>query len=131
MPDTKLKVPDTKQEVPDTKQEVPDTKQEVPDTEQAVPDTEQAVPDTEQVVPDTKETVPDTEQAVPEESKEQKALILSYIKDNENITAKIAATILNVKPRRARTILRDMQIEGIIKRVGAARSIKYVLQTEK
>ena len=92
---------------------------------------EQAVPDTEQVVPDTKQTVPDTEQTVLEESKEQKALILSYIKHNEIITAKIAATILNVKPRRARTILRDMQIEGIIKRVGAARSIKYVLQTEK
>ncbi|WP_304158477.1 RNA-binding domain-containing protein [Phascolarctobacterium succinatutens] len=110
---------------------VPDTKQAVPDTEQAVPDTEQVVPDTEQAVPDTEQVVPDTEQAVPEESKEQKALILSYIKDNENITAKIAATILNVKPRRARTILRDMQIEGIIKRVGAARSIKYVLQTEK
>ena len=110
---------------------VPDTKETVPDTEQAVPDTEQAVPDTEQAVPDTEQAVPDTERTVPEESKEQKALILSYIKDNENITAKIAATILNVKPRRARTILRDMQIDGIIKRVGAARSIKYVLQTEK
>ena len=110
---------------------VPDTKETVPDTEQAVPDTEQAVPDTEQTVPDTEQAVPDTERTVPEESKEQKALILSYIKDNENITAKIAATILNVKPRRARTILRDMQIDGIIKRVGAARSIKYVLQTEK
>ena len=126
-----LTVPDTEQTVPDTKQAVPDTKQAVPDTKQAVPDTKQAVPDTEQTVPDTKQAVPDTKQAVPEESKEQKALILSYIKDNENITAKIAATILNVKPRRARTILRDMQIEGIIKRVGAARSIKYVLQTEK
>ena len=110
---------------------VPDTEQAVPDTKQAVPDTKQAVPDTEQAVPDTEQAVPDTERTVPEESKEQKALILSYIKDNENITAKIAATILNVKPRRARTILRDMQIEGIIKRVGAARSIKYVLQTEK
>ena len=110
---------------------VPDTKETVPDTEQAVPDTEQTVPDTEQAVPDTEQAVPDTEQTVPEESKEQKALILSYIKHNEIITAKIAATILNVKPRRARTILRDMQIEGIIKRVGAARSIKYVLQTEK
>lgn len=117
--------------VPDTKQAVPDTKQAVPDTEQEVPDTERTVPDTEQAVPDTEQAVPDTERTVPEESKEQKALILSYIKDNENITAKIAATILNVKPRRARTILRDMQIEGIIKRVGAARSIKYVLQTEK
>ena len=126
-----LTVPDTKETVPDTEQAVPDTEQEVPDTEQAVPDTEQAVPDTEQTVPDTEQAVPDTERTVPEESKEQKALILSYIKDNENITAKIAATILNVKPRRARTILRDMQIEGIIKRVGAARSIKYVLQTEK
>ena len=131
VPDTKNIVPDTEQAVPDTKETVPDTKQAVPDTKQAVPDTEQAVPDTEQAVPDTEQAVPDTEQAVPEESKEQKALILSYIKDNENITAKIAATILNVKPRRARTILRDMQIEGIIKRVGAARSIKYVLQTEK
>ena len=117
--------------VPDTKETVPDTEQAVPDTEQTVPDTEQAVPDTEQAVPDTEQAVPDTEQTVPEESKEQKALILSYIKHNEIITAKIAATILNVKPRRARTILRDMQIEGIIKRVGAARSIKYVLQTEK
>ena len=117
--------------VPDTKQAVPDTERTVLDTEQAVPDTEQAVPDTEQAVPDTERTVPDTEQTVPEESKKQKALILSYIKHNEIITAKIAATILNVKPRRARTILRDMQIEGIIKRVGAARSIKYVLQTEK
>ena len=110
---------------------VPDTKETVPDTEQAVPDTERTVPDIEQAVPDTEQTVPDTEQTVPEESKEQKALILSYIKHNDIITAKIAATILNVKPRRARTILRDMQIEGIIKRVGAARSIKYVLQTEK
>ena len=126
-----LTVPDTKETVPDTEQAVPDTEQAVPDTEQAVPDTEQAVPDTEQTVPDTEQAVADTERTVPEESKEQKALILSYIKDNENITAKIAATILNVKPRRARTILRDMQIEGIIKRVGAARSIKYVLQTEK
>ena len=126
-----LIVPDTKETVPDTEQAVPDTEQAVPDTEQTVPDTEQAVPDTEQTVPDTEQAVPDTERTVPEESKEQKALILSYIKDNENITAKIAATILNVKPRRARTILRDMQIDGIIKRVGAARSIKYVLQTEK
>ena len=131
VPDTKQAVPDTKQAVPDTEQTVPDTKQAVPDTKQAVPDTEQTLPDTKQAVPDTEQAVPDTKQAVPEESKEQKALILSYIKDNENITAKIAATILNVKPRRARTILRDMQIEGIIKRVGAARSIKYVLQTEK
>ena len=131
VPDTEQAVPDTERTVPDIEQAVPDTEQAVPDTEQAVPDTKQAVPDTEQAVPDTERTVPDTEQAVPEESKEQKALILSYIKDNENITAKIAATILNVKPRRARTILRDMQIEGIIKRVGAARSIKYVLQTEK
>ena len=110
---------------------VPDTEQAVPDTKQTVPDTEQAVPDTKETVPDTEQAVPDTEQTVPEESKKQKALILSYIKHNEIITAKIAATILNVKPRRARTILRDMQIEGIIKRVGAARSIKYVLQTEK
>ena len=131
VPDTEQVVPDTKETVPDTKEIVPDTKEIVPDTEQAVPDTEQAVPDTEQAVPDTEQTVPDTEQTVPEESKEQKALILSYIKHNEIITAKIAATILNVKPRRARTILHDMQIEGIIKRVGAARSIKYVLQTEK
>ena len=131
VPDTEQTVPDTEQAVPDTEQAVPDTEQAVPDTEQAVPDTEQTVPDTEQTVPDTEQAVPDTERTVPEESKEQKALILSYIKDNENITAKIAATILNVKPRRARTILRDMQIEGIIKRVGAARSIKYVLQTEK
>ena len=126
-----LTVPDTKETVPDTEQAVPDTEQAVPDTEQTVPDIEQAVPDTEQAVPDTEQAVPDTEQTVPEESKEQKALILSYIKHNDIITAKIAATILNVKPRRARTILRDMQIEGIIKRVGAARSIKYVLQTEK
>ena len=131
VPDTKETVPDTEQAVPDTEQAVPDTEQTVPDTEQAVPDTEQTVPDTEQAVPNTEQAVPDTERTVPEESKEQKALILSYIKDNENITAKIAATILNVKPRRARTILRDMQIDGIIKRVGAARSIKYVLQTEK
>ena len=131
VPDTKDIVPDTKDIVPDTKNIVPDTEQAVPDTKETVPDTKQAVPDTKQAVPDTEQAVPDTEQAVPEESKEQKALILSYIKDNENITAKIAATILNVKPRRARTILRDMQIEGIIKRVGAARSIKYVLQTEK
>ena len=131
VPDTKETVPDTEQAVPDTEQAVPDTEQAVPDTEQAVPDTEQTVPDTEQTVPDTEQAVPDTEQTVPEESKEQKALILSYIKHNDIITAKIAATILNVKPRRARTILRDMQIEGIIKRVGAARSIKYVLQTEK
>jgi ATP-dependent DNA helicase RecG len=126
-----LTVPDTEQAVPDTEQAVPDTEQAVPDTKETVPDTEQAVPDTKETVPDTEQAVPDTEQTVPEESKKQKALILSYIKHNEIITAKIAATILNVKPRRARTILRDMQIEGIIKRVGAARSIKYVLQTEK
>ena len=131
VPDTEQTVPDTEQTVPDTEQAVPDTERTVPDIEQAVPDIEQAVPDTEQAVPDTEQAVPYTEQTVPEESKEQKALILSYIKHNDIITAKIAATILNVKPRRARTILRDMQIEGIIKRVGAARSIKYVLQTEK
>ena len=131
VPDTEQAVPDTEQAVPDTEQTVPDTEQAVPDTERTVPDIEQAVPDTEQAVPDTEQAVPDTEQTVPEESKEQKALILSYIKHNDIITAKIAATILNVKPRRARTILRDMQIEGIIKRVGAARSIKYVLQIEK
>ena len=131
VPDTEQAVPDTERTVPDIEQAVPDTEQAVPDTEQTVPDTEQAVPDTERTVPDIEQAVPDTEQTVPEESKEQKALILSYIKHNDIITAKIAATILNVKPRRARTILRDMQIEGIIKRVGAARSIKYVLQTEK
>ena len=126
-----LTVPYTEQAMPDTEQAMPDTEQTVPDTRETVPDTRETVPDTKETVPDTEQAVPDTERTVPEESKEQKALILSYINDNENITAKIAATILNVKPRRARTILRDMQIEGIIKRVGAARSIKYVLQTEK
>ena len=131
VPDTKETVPDIEQTVPDTEQAVPDTRETVPDTRETVPDTKETVPDTKEAVPDTEQAVPDTERTVPEESKEQKALILSYIKDNENITAKIAATILNVKPRRARTILRDMQIDGIIKRVGAARSIKYVLQTEK
>ena len=131
MPDTEQTVPDTRETVPDTRETVPDTRETVPDTKETVPDTKETVPDTKETVPDTEQAVPDTERTVPEESKEQKALILSYINDNENITAKIAATILNVKPRRARTILRDMQIEGIIKRVGAARSIKYVLQTEK
>ena len=131
VPDTEQAMPDTEQTVPDTRETVPDTRETVPDTKETVPDTKETVPDTKETVPDTEQAVPDTERTVPEESKEQKALILSYINDNENITAKIAATILNVKPRRARTILRDMQIEGIIKRVGAARSIKYVLQTEK
>lgn len=81
--------------------------------------------------------VPDTDGSVPESAgecrisaeqlPEQQALIYQTIIQNGSVTSHETESLLSVKQRRARAILKTMAENGIIKKEGAAKSTKYVL----
>ena len=136
VPDTANKVPDTTDRVPDTANKVPDTTDRVPDTANKVPpDTTDRVPDTANKVPDTTDRVPDTANKVPDiadrvPDNEQEQQIYEYITENGSITTSETMELLQVKQRRARTVLMHMLVKGYLKREGAARSTRYTKNTE-
>ena len=122
------KVPDTAREVPDTTGKVPDTTKKVPDTAKKVPDTTKKVPDTTKKVPDTTEKVPDTIEEISDNEQEQQ--VYKHVLENGSITTTETMKLLNVKQRRARTILMNMVDGGYLRKEGAARSTIYVKNTE-
>ena len=52
---------------------------------------------------------------------------MEYIKENGQIVSAEAEELLDVKQRRARTVLNDMVKNGLIIKVGASRGTRYVL----
>lgn len=62
-----------------------------------------------------------------EQLPEQQAFIYQRIVQNGKITSSEVESLLGVKQRRARLILKAMTEKGVIKKVGAARTTKYVL----
>lgn len=58
---------------------------------------------------------------------EQQALIYQMIAQNGKITSSEVESLLGIKQRRARVILKTMTEKGVIKKVGAAQTTKYVL----
>ncbi len=82
-------------------------------------------------VPERARKVPEDVQKVPEDAGQlpkQQAMIYQAIVKNGKITSSEAGILLGIKQRRARTILKLMTENGIIKKVGAAQSTKYVLK---
>ena len=86
------------------------------------------VPDTTDRVPDTANKVPDIADRVPDNEQEQQ--IYEYITENGSITTSETMELLQVKQRRARTVLMHMLVKGYLKREGAARSTRYTKNTE-
>jgi ATP-dependent DNA helicase RecG len=89
------------------------------------------------IVPDSTETVPDSATKVPDSAREcrinveqlpeQQATIYRSIAEKGSITSAEVEILLGVKPRRARAVLNEMVDKDIIKKVGAARTTKYML----
>ena len=73
--------------------------------------------------------MPDSANKVPDN--EQKQKIYRYVSENESITTAETAELLEVKPRRARAVLRNMVNDGYLRKEGAARSTIYVKNTER
>ncbi len=63
-----------------------------------------------------------------EQLPEQQALIYQAIVKNGKITSSEVESLLGIKQRRARAILKSMTENGVIRKVGAAQSTKYVLK---
>ncbi len=79
-------------------------------------------------VPDTANKVPDIADRVPDNEQEQQ--IYEYITENGSITTSETMELLQVKQRRARTVLMHMLVKGYLKREGAARSTRYTKNTK-
>ena len=62
---------------------------------------------------------------------EQEQQIYKYVLENGSITTAETVEVLEVKPRRARAVLRNMVNDGYLRKEGAARSTIYVKNTER
>jgi len=105
---------------------VPDSVQVVPDSVQVVPDSVQVVPDIDGKVPDTGVKVPNTVVKVPDSVALRARIIFEHIEQHGHISAPEVATLLAVKERRARAILKEMMDSGLLEKRGTARQTVYV-----
>ena len=87
------------------------------------------VPDKAEKMPDSSIRVPDITEKVPDNEQEQQ--IYKYVLENGSITTAETVEVLEVKPRRARAVLRNMVNDGYLRKEGAARSTIYVKNTER
>ena len=100
----------------------------VPGNISKVPDSADKVPNTMKKMPDSSDRVPDTTEELPDNEQEQQ--IYKYVSENGSITTAETVELLEVKHRRARTILMNMVKDGYLRKKGAARSTIYVKNTE-
>ncbi|MCD8020958.1 MAG: hypothetical protein LUF92_15705 [Clostridiales bacterium] len=114
---------DSIENVPDIGKEMPDSIENVPDTGEKMLDSTENVPDTKKEKQDTLEEVSDIDNQL---SKQQKK-IYEVLVNNGTIRTAEVEQLLDVKQRRARAILQIMEDNGIIQKVGAARSTRYIL----
>ncbi|KFJ01340.1 ATP-binding protein [Bifidobacterium stellenboschense] len=109
----------------------------------AVRDTPTGVRDTGGAVRDTVDTVPDNEQSVRDkfaissrlvrdtfELNEQEQEAYAYIREHSGAQSDNIAALLNVGKRQAQKILTGLVNRGLLRRIGAARSTRYVLADE-
>ena len=107
---------------------VPDNANEMPDTTLKAPDNANKMPDTTSKMSDNADEMPNMMDGMPDN--DQESQIYKYVVKNGSITTAKAAGLLEVKERRARTILRNMIEENYLAKEGAARSTIYVKNTE-
>ncbi len=92
------------------------------------------VSNSEKVINESASKVQESAREVQEKSKEsydlseQQQQVYAYMKEHDQITAAEVEALLQVKRRRAVTILNDMIGFGIVKRVGTSRASRYTLQ---
>lgn len=106
-----------------------DNTNKVPDKAEKVPDSADEVPDSVKKMPDSSIRVPDITEKVPDNEQEQQ--IYKYVLENGSITTAETVEVLEVKPRRARAVLRNMVNDGYLRKEDAARSTIYVKNTER
>ena len=102
----------------------------VPDTAEKVRDTVAIVPDTMPRVPDTLTKVPDIMSGVPDTVKNLSGVqntVYQYALAHGRVSTDEISALLGVQLRRAREVLSEMVDRGLLQRVGAARSTRYVL----
>ncbi|MCD7826107.1 MAG: putative DNA binding domain-containing protein [Clostridiaceae bacterium] len=68
---------------------------------------------------------------VPKKLTEQQKVIYDIILESGEVKAKEVAGVLNVSDRRARTILNEMIDAGVVEKIGATTSTRYVLVERK
>ena len=101
----------------------------MPDSAYEMPNTPEKVPNTIEKIPDSADEMPDTMEGLPENEQEQQ--IYKYGLENSSITTAKAMELLDVKQRRAMTVLLNMVKSDYLRREGAARSTIYVKNTKE
>ncbi len=116
------KVPDIVSEMLNNYQVMPGTKVEVPNNSRTMPDNSPEI---------LRNTVKISESMknMPENAQEKQ--IYKYVQENGSITTTEAMELLGVKQRRARTVLSNMVKSGYLRKKGAARSTRYVINIGK
>lgn len=111
--------------------EMPDVIREMPNLYQRVPVSPRDMPDICRIIPESAGYVPDNAgecRIYAGKMPRQQAEIYRKIAQNGEITSSEVEILLGVKQRRARAVLKSMVESGIIRKVGAAKNTRYVLQ---
>ncbi|KAB7791320.1 ATP-binding protein [Bifidobacterium leontopitheci] len=103
-------------------QAVRDTTQKVRDTTDGVRDTTQKVRDTTDGVRDTTQKVRDTEYL-----SENELSVFQYAQEHGEIVSATVKQLLDLQERQAQKILTRLVNHGLLRRVGSARSTRYIL----
>ena len=107
-----------------------ETNDNIKNVEEVPIETEEVPIETEEVPIETEEVPIETEEVPIVNLSTQQRTIFQFVKENGKITSSQVETLLEVKQRRARSILSGMVDLGILERQGSYRRTTYVLKDE-
>lgn len=128
VPDNIAKVLNYTNGVPNNDAKVQDNYRIMPDSDAKALNGSQRVPDNSPKILGNAVKISESMKNMPENAQEKQ--IYKYVQENTSITTAEAMEILGVKQRRARVVLSNMVKSGYLKKKGAARSTRYVIEIE-
>ena len=129
VPNNNAKVPNNSCIMPDSATRVLNSSRRVPDNFAKVLNSPQKVPDNFPKILGNTVKISESMKNMPENAQEKQ--IYKYVQENGSITTAEAMELLGVKQRRARVVLSNMVKSGYLKKKGAARSTRYVINIGK
>ena len=112
--------------VPNNDVKVPDNSRKMPDSTMKVLDSAQRVLDNFTKIHENDVKISESMKSMPENAQEKQ--IYKYAQENGSITTAEAMELLGVKQRRARVVLSNMVKSGYLRKKGAARSTRYIIE---
>ena len=129
VPNNDAKVPDNFWAMPDSATKVLNGSRRVLDNFAKVRNSPQRVPDNSPKILENTVKISESIKNMPENAQEKQ--IYKYVQENGSVTTTKAMELLGVKQRRARVVLSNMVKSGYLKKKGAARSTRYVINIGK